>query len=193
MADPTDLEGPNTPSDNPYIDDEAPSAHAYQGEPWFALVNLRSWGLQSTALGATFMAYLWRGDEFLSVASQWIGVHPFWSGSIGLACLMVALMLGAVRQVYIRLMSLALALPMEDEDGRPFLGYLGDVPPFAWQYSPWFRAGSWLAVTAMSLIYAYIGAELFSQALDGGFVLLFGLLLYLRWVVSSLPSRFWVG
>ena len=73
------------------------------------------------------------------------------------------------------------------------LRYIGDVPPFIWQHSPWLRAGSWLVVTAMSLICAYIGAELFSQALDGGFVLLFGLLLYLRWAVSSLPSRFWVG
>ena len=61
-----------------------------------------------------------------------------------LIMVIVALALGALRQGFIKVMSLVAALPMEDEDGRPYLRYLGDVPPFAWQYSPWFRAGSWL-------------------------------------------------
>jgi hypothetical protein len=188
-----DLQDANDPNKNLHYEGTVTSSLAYQGEPWFTPVNLWSWGLQSGTVGLVFLAFLWRGDEFLGLASEWINAHPFWSGAIGLTCFPVALALGALRQAFIKLMSLALALPMEDEDGRPFLGYLGDVPPFAWQYSPWLRAGSWLAVTAMSLICAYIGAELFSQALDGGFVLLFGLLLYFRWAISSLPSHLWVG
>ncbi|MHA1567390.1 MAG: hypothetical protein ACTSX7_18930 [Alphaproteobacteria bacterium] len=188
-----DSKDQSCPNNHPCDEDEATSVMAYQGEPWFASVNLWAWGLQSGAIVAGSLACFLRGDEFLNLASEWINVHPFWSGAIGLTCSLIALVLGAMRQTFIKLMSLVLALPMEDEDGRPFLGYLGGIPPFAWQYSPWFRSGSWMAVTAMSLICAYIGAELFSQALDGGFVLLFGLLLYIRWAISSLPSRFWVG
>lgn len=138
------------------------------------------------------MGYHWHGEELLTVVDEWIGQHPLWAGMISFVCLIVALVIGALRQMFIRLMSLTCAIPMEDDTGRRFFSYVGDVPPFLWQYSPWFRAGTWCVVTGTSLIYALVGMELISALIGERFDLVFVLLLVLRWVISSIPSQLWI-
>ncbi|MFQ5551175.1 MAG: hypothetical protein ACE5FJ_08065 [Gemmatimonadales bacterium] len=180
------------PADEPDRDGDGTAAFIYQGEPWFSPANLWAFGLQSAAVGLVLLAYLWRGEELLIGVSRWVDAHPFWAGTVGVACLVVALVIGAVRQMFIRLMSLACALPVEDDTGRRFFAYIGDVPPLIWQYSGWFRAGTWCVVTATSLVFAFLGAELVSMLIGERFDIVFIILLFLRWAASSVPTRLWV-
>ena len=88
------------------------------------------------------------------------------------------------------MLSHAGALPVVDDRGRPKFAYLGEyVPPPIWQYSPWFRAATWVLVAAASLLGALIGSLATDQLLKGAFIPTLVAILVLRWLISSIPER----
>ena len=112
---------------------------------------------------------------------------------ISVIAMILALLIGAYRQVCIALLSKAGAIPVLDEEGNPKFAYLGDVPHDSWQHSPWHRAGSWLVVAALSLVGASLGAVLLQSWFEIViFEQAFVAIIFIRWLISSIP-RFILG
>ena len=107
---------------------------------------------------------------------------------LSVTALILALLIGAYRQLCMALLSRTGAIPVLDEEGSPKFLYLGDVPHESWQHSPWHRAGSWLVVGVLSIVGAFLGAVLIESwfevvVFEKAFIAIF----FIRWLISALP------
>ena len=107
---------------------------------------------------------------------------------LSVIALILALLIGAYRQVCKALRSKAGAIPVLDEEGKPKFVYLGDVPHDSWQHCPWHRAGSWLVVAALSIVGASLGAILLQSWFEVViFEQAFIAIIFIRWLISAIP------
>lgn len=165
------------------------STFIYEKTPPLETVTVRAWILQSAILAVLALIYVDTGSRLLPLARELIHDYPVWFAVCATACYLLALAIGVFRQVSIYLMANAAALPVIDPKGRPAFSYIGDVPSWRWQYSPWIRAWTWTLVTTTSLCAAFIGSELISQRVDGSYFLVFTTLLLSRWVIAAIPRH----
>ena len=161
----------------------------YTGPPYFETVAVRTFFLESLiVIFCGFMIFNWG-----VISLQWLHEKyiAFPLTFIGLAalCFLAAFVVGAIRQINEFMLSQTGALPVVDDQGRPQFFYLGDVPPFLWQYSPWFRTATWALVTTSSLFSALLGSFAADQLIANAYVPGFLAILFLRWLISSIPKR----
>lgn len=180
---------PDIPTEAQYVETvRIASDRMYLGAPLLETVRVRAW-LIEWFLAALVMAVLVEVEKAqLQAVDDFVLAHPFISASVALTLFVLALLIGAVRQAFARLLSRAAAIPVIDGFGRPRFSYIGDVPPPSWQHSPWFRAVTWIPVAGGSLIAAWIGALLLNHFIDVGVALASIALLALRWLISAAPS-----
>ncbi len=161
----------------------------YIGTPVLETVTVRAALLESLiVIFCGFMIFNW-GVISLQWAHEKYVELPLTFIGVAALCFLVATVVGAIRQVHAFLLSQAGAIPAVDDHGRPKFLYLGDVPPFLWQYSPWFRAATWVLVAAQSLFSALIGSFAADQLIANAYVPGFLSVLAFRWLISSIPKR----
>jgi hypothetical protein len=166
------------------------SDHMYTRPPLLETVRVRAFILEVLILAVCALVYFGLNLEPIGRLQDIVVELPLVSAVIATLAFLIALLVGAFRQISGFLLSRAAALPMIDEAGNPRFAYLGDVPPNSWQYSPWFRAGTWSLVSGCSLIGALIGAAALIQPMvDEFFVRAVIGLLVLRWLISWLPKH----
>lgn len=162
---------------------------AYRRTPLFETVAIRAFALEFVAALLSGLIFYDSGTHILSWLNENAGAFPFWSALLLTICFVVALWGGAARQLFQGMLYTAGAIPAVDSQGRAILTYIGDVPPFAWQYSPWPRAGTWLIVSFTSLVGAFLASILLEPLLRVSIVPIATALLVLRWFLSSIPWR----
>ncbi len=161
----------------------------YRGTPILETVTVRAFVLESLIVILCGLVLVDSGATILSWFNEEVIASPMMSGGIAVLCLVIALFVGAIRQLFGSLMSRAGAIPVVDDQGRPKFTYLGDVPPHIWQYSPWYRAVTWALVAAASLVSALFVSIAADQLLEGVLIPTLIVALVLRWLLSSIPKR----
>lgn len=161
----------------------------YQRAPYIETVTVRAFAIESLIVIICWLVFIDSGTTILHWSNEQIAAFPILSGGIAALCFVFALFVGAIRHSYRSLLSHAGALPVVDDRGRPKFAYIGDVPPFIWQYSPWYRAVTWVLVAAPSLVSALIGSRAADQLLEGAFTPTLVAALVLRWLISAIPNR----
>jgi hypothetical protein len=161
----------------------------YEGVPILETVTVRAFVLESLIMILCGLVFVDSGATILRWLNKEVVEFPIISGVIAALCFAAALFVGAIRQLCGSLLSHAGALPMVDDRGQPMFGYVGDVPPHIWLYSPWFRAATWVLVAAASLLGAFIVSVASDQVIKGTFVPALVAVLVLRWLISSIPKR----
>jgi hypothetical protein len=164
----------------------------YQRTPFFETVRARAFAIESLIAIICWLVFVDSGATILNWSNTQIAAFPIPSYGFAVLCLVLALYVGAIRQLYGFLLSRAGALPVVDDRGRPKFAYVGDVPPIRWQYSPWYRAVTWILVTAPSLVGALILAGAADELLQGAFTPTLVAVLVVRWLISAVP-RFRAG
>lgn len=193
-------------SESPYLSDTPPfpleeaqyagtvtiaSTHMYVGgPPPLNTVDFRAYMLEITAI--LFCVLMWANIDhsYDEIFMGQVLENQAISLILSVIALILALLIGAYRQLCMALLSKAGAIPVLDEEGKPKFAYLGDVPHDSWQHSPWHRACSWLVVAALSIAGALLGAILlqswfkvviFEQA--------FIAIIFIRWLIPAI-ARF---
>ena len=166
------------------------SDRMYRRTPILETVTVRAFVLESLFVILCGLVLVESGATILDWFNEEVVASPILSGGIAVLCFVVALFVGVFRQVFGSMLSHAGALPVVDDRGRPKFTYLGEyVPPPIWQYSPWFRAATWVLVAAASLLGALIASLATDQLLKGAFIPTLISILVLRWLISSIPER----
>jgi hypothetical protein len=165
------------------------SDHMYQGAPILETVTVRAFAIESIIVIICGLVLIDSGTAVLYWFSEQIAAFPVLSGWVAALCFVFGLFVGAIRQLFGNLLSHAGALPVVDDRGRPKFSYIGNVPPYIWQYSPWCRAATWILVAAPSLVSALIGSFAANQLFGTAYVPGFLVILALRWLISSIPKR----
>lgn len=179
----------NSSSDSEYVARVA-SDRIYRGTPLLETVTVRAFVLESLVVILCGLVLVDSGATILDWFNEEVVASPILSGGIAVLCFVVALFVGAFRHAFRSMLSRAGALPVVDDRGRPKFAYLGEyVPPPIWQYSPWFRAATWVLVAAPSLVGALIVSMAADQFLKGAFIPTLITALVLRWLISSIPER----
>ena len=161
----------------------------YKGAPLFETVTVRAFLLEFVASVFSGLIFYDFGTHILNYLIENVAAFPFWAALLLTICFVVALAGGVVRHLFQGLLHTAGAIPLVDSHGRAIFMYLGDVPPIAWQYSPWLRASSWLIVSFASLVGALVASILLEPLLRVGIAPIATALLLLRWFLSSIPWR----
>ncbi len=162
---------------------------AYNRTPLFETVTIRAFVLEFVAALLSGLIFYDSGTHILSWLNENAVAFPFWFALLLTVCFVVALGGGAGRQLFQGMLYTAGAIPAVDSQGQAILVYLGDVPPFAWLYSPWPRAGTWLIVSFTSLVGALLASILLEPLFHVGVVPIATALLVLRWFLSPIPWR----
>jgi hypothetical protein len=159
----------------------------HMGAPFLETVKIRTLVLEMYVSATAILALGALGVARLQAIGETIVAHSYISKSVALALFLLALFLGAMRQLFGCMLSRAVAMPVIDSLGRPKFCFLGDVPPDRWIHSPWFRATTWFLVAGGSLISAWICTLFLIQILNISLVCSFAAFLGLRWLISRLP------
>jgi hypothetical protein len=158
------------------------------GPPALNTVDFRAYMLEITA--TLFCILMWANFDYgyAERLMEQVLNNQAISLIISVIALIFALLIGVYRQLCMELLSKAGALPVLDEEGKPRFAYCGDVPHESWRHSPWHRAGSWLAVAALSLVGALLGAILIQSWFEVFiFEQAFIAIIFIRWLTSAIP------
>ena len=191
-------------SESPYLSDTPPfpleeaqyagtvtiaSTHMFvEGPPPLNTVDFRAYMLEITA--TLFCVLMWSNFDhsYGGILMGEVLSNQALSLVVSVIALILALLIGAYRQVCMVLLSRAGAIPVLDEEGKPKFVYLGDVPHESWQHSPGHRAGSWLVVAALSILGALLGAILLQSWFEVViFEQAFIAIIFIRWIISAIP------
>ena len=159
-----------------------------EGPPLLNTVAFRAYMLEITA--TLFCILMWTNFDHgnVEILIGWVLDNQSISLIISAIALILALLIGAYRQLCIGLLSKAGAIPVLDEGGKPKFVYLGDVPHESWLHSPWHRGGSWLIVAALSIFGAVLGAILLQTLFEVEiFEKAFIAIIVTRWLISAIP------
>lgn len=160
-----------------------------EGPPPLNTVGFRAYMLEITA--ALFCVLMWANfdNSYGGIFMVKMIENQVISLILSVIALILALLIGAYRQLCMALLSKTCAIPVLDEEGKPKFLYLGDVPNNSWQHSPWHRAGSWLVVAALSLVGALLGAILVQSWFEVViFEQAFIAIIFIRWLISAIPG-----
>ena len=191
-------------TESPYLSDTPPftlekaqyegtvtiaSTHMYvEGPPPLNTVDFRAYILEFTATLLCVLMWANFDHSYDGILMGQVLDNLAISLILSMIALILALLIGAYRQLCMALLSRTGAIPVLDEERKPKFLYLGDVPHGSWQHSPWHRAGSCLVVAALSTVGAFLGAVLLQSWFEVvAFEQAFIAILFIRWLISALP------